>query len=61
VTEKDCRVDSGGTVLPVMVKPTEIELNRLEVLRKNSVLLDREIQQKVDQADINEKKARKSK
>jgi polygalacturonase len=61
VTEKDCRVDCGGTVLPVMVKPTEIELNRLEVLRKNSVVLDREIQQKVDQADIDQKKVIKSK
>jgi hypothetical protein len=61
VTEKDCRVDCGGAVLPVMVTPTAEELHRLAELRKNSVELDREIQQKADQVDIDQKKTIKSK
>jgi hypothetical protein len=61
VTEKDCRVDSGGAIVPVMVTPTQDELRRLAELRTRSAALDREIQQKADQVDIDQKKAIKSK
>ena len=60
VTEKDCRVECGTSV-PVLVAPTTEELSRLAELRKRSAALDREIQQKADQADAEAKKAAKSK
>ncbi len=56
VVEKDCRVDCGATV-PVLVAPTADELCRLAELRTRSAALDREIQQKADQADAAAKKA----
>ena len=60
VIEKDCRVECGATV-PVLVAPTAEELRRLAELRTRSAALDREIQQKADQADAEAKKASKSK
>ena len=56
VVEKDCRVDCGANV-PVLVAPTADELRRLAELRTRSAALDREIQQKADQADAAAKKA----
>ena len=58
VTEKDCQVDCGA-VVPVMVTPTEEELRRLAELRTRSAVLDREIQQKADEADAAAKKTAK--
>jgi hypothetical protein len=55
VTEKDCRVDCGTSV-PVLVAPTTEELRRLAELRTRSAALDREIQQKADQFDVEAKK-----
>ena len=60
VTEKDCRVECGATV-PVLVAPTADELRRLAELRTRSVALDREIQQKADEADAAAKKAAEAK
>jgi hypothetical protein len=60
VTEKDCRVECGPSV-PVLIAPTTEELSRLAELRTRSATLDREIQQKADQFDIDQKKAIKSK
>ena len=60
VTEKDCRVDCGGAVVPVMVTPTAEELHRLEEHHKNSAELDRKIQQEADQIDAAAKKDSKS-
>jgi hypothetical protein len=50
VTEENCRVDCRA-VVPVLVAPTTEELRRLAELRARSAELDREIQQKADQAD----------
>ena len=60
VIEKDCRVEGGGTV-PVMIAPTADELHRLAEHRTRSAALDREIQQKADEADAAAKKAPESK
>ena len=60
VTEKDCRVECGSPV-PVIVTPTADELRRLAELRTRSAELDREIQQKADEADAAAKKTAESK
>jgi Mg2+ and Co2+ transporter CorA len=60
VTEEDCRVDCGANV-PVMIAPTADEVRRLAELRTRSAELDREIQQKADQADAAAKKTAESK
>jgi arylsulfatase A-like enzyme len=57
VVEIDCRVDCGANV-PLLVPPTEGELLRLTELRTRSAALDQEIQQKADQADAAERKAK---
>jgi hypothetical protein len=55
VTDKDCRVECGTSV-PVLIAPTTEELRRLSELRTRSAALDREIQQKADQFDVEAKK-----
>jgi hypothetical protein len=60
VIETDCRVECGANV-PVMIAPTTEELRRLTELRTRSAALDREIQQKADQADAVAKRTAKSK
>jgi hypothetical protein len=42
--------------VPVLVAPTTEELRRLAELRTRSAALDREIQQKADQFDVEAKK-----
>jgi hypothetical protein len=60
VTEKDCRVECGANV-PVMIAPTADEVRRLADLRARSAELDREIQQKADEADAAAKRTTESK
>jgi hypothetical protein len=55
VTEKDCRVECGTSV-PVLIAPTTEELRRLAELHTRSTALDREIQEKADQFDVEAKK-----
>jgi Mg2+ and Co2+ transporter CorA len=53
-------VECGATV-PVMIAPTADELRRLAELRARSAELDREIQQKADEADAAAKRKTESK
>jgi hypothetical protein len=53
-------VECGANV-PVMIAPTADEVRRLADLRARSAELDREIQQKADQFDVEARKASKTK